>query len=239
MTSKQLQENHWGQSSDDASAETNERGDWLDEVCEKATTICPVPNDVPAEAFEQVPNDEEDVLDHVFGGIERTLSLRTSGRLEKAVKQRELEDEHIEYGPCGPTVGIEEDGEEDLDSIMERTAQHEDKDALDRVFDNVESMTCGGSGLSSTIPSVPYIKKKDPAPTIKEDEYVTRADLESDGVRFRDGQSLVEPEKPISPRMHFVILKEEHRSRWTIWVAAGILALILIIIGAVLLGTGL
>lgn len=114
-----------------AGPEHGNNSDWLDTVCNHASnTMCPVPNSLPASAFEK---DEQnpDMLDHVFEGMERNLSFSKPPPTQQVLGQEEKSQSNI-----SGLTGAE-------DSLAKDPKQEEDKDALDLVFEKVESFACG------------------------------------------------------------------------------------------------
>lgn len=167
-------------------------GDWLDKLCGSASAVvCPVPEALPPHTYENSP-DEKDVLDHVFERMERSLSLRS------APEPRTEEEESISSSKKAVNNRNREKPpnfrKDDSDSV--RDDDNGDEDPLDSVLEKVEGITSCGPRWSkrdvSTIAPTPSIRQT--TMTI-EDDYITTADLESQGVRVRDSTNMGAPDR--------------------------------------------
>lgn len=228
-----------------------EQQDWLDKICDRATILCPVPSSLPSEAFdpalEQKRLEEQaDILDHVFEGMERTLSLTTATRVDRAVARR-----------GGELLVLDDDDDEDdhISSLESPRAVKDEKDVLDHVFERVESMTCGAMPeppQNQLPPSAIVLNGGRKPPTtryhaspagqmIYEDDFVSpQADLESQaGVRFRDAFSFVTPERQYGGYCYslYSFPKGYERQR-VAWILLVVGILILVLTGIILVARG-
>lgn len=112
--------------------------DWLDAVCDSAThTLCPVPKSLPVEAFNKTEGEDQqpDLLDRIFEGYDGG--------------NPQLDNKSVVDGSDPSVVAGLTHGNDSISSrlalnnILSFGSGDEDKDALDRIFESVESATCG------------------------------------------------------------------------------------------------